>query len=135
MPWSLATISNNHVSRYAFHAPDPENIRFNGNYEAFVERVRKSGAVVIQAKGATFYAVAFSVCHIVKCILNGSGTALTVSTMMNGEYGVSDVCLSVPVVVNSEGIRKIIELPLCDEEREALQKSAHALRSIIDQLD
>ena len=135
VPWSLATISNNHVSRYAAHAPDPENIRFNGNYEAFVERVRKSGAVVIQAKGATFYAVAFSVCHIVKCILNGSGTALTVSTMMNGEYGVSDVCLSVLCIVDNKGVRGKILNDLNEEELGKLRHSADKLKETIGAIE
>lgn len=131
VPWSLATISNNHISRYKSHAPHRETIKFNGEYQEFEERVRKSGAVVIQSKGATFYAVAFSVCHIVKCIFNGSGTALTVSTMMNGEYGISDVCLSVLCIVDEDGVRGRIQNDLNDEELAKLQRSANKLKETI----
>lgn len=131
VPWSLATISNNHISRYKSHAPHRESIRFNGDYADFEERVRKSGAVVIQSKGATFYAVAFAVCHIVKCILNGSGTALTVSTMMNGEYGISDVCLSVLSIVDSDGVRGKIQNDLNDDELAKLRASAEKLKETI----
>ena len=97
--------------------------------------MRKSGAIVIQSKGATFYAVAFSVCHIIKCILNGSGTALTVSTMMNGEYGVSDVCLSVLCIVDDDGIRGKIMNDLNEEELEKLHKSANKLKETISAID
>ena len=135
VPWSLATISNNRVDMYKTHAPHPERIKFNGNFEEFEDRVRKSGAVVIQSKGATFYAVAFSVCHIIKCILNGSGTALTVSTMMNGEYGVSDVCLSVLCIVDDDGIRGKIMNDLNEEELEKLHKSANKLKETISAID
>lgn len=135
VPWSLATISNNRVDMYKTHAPHPERIKFNGNFEEFEDRVRKSGAVVIQSKGATFYAVAFSVCHIIKCILNGSGTALTVSTMMNGEYGVSDVCLSVLCIVDDDGIRGKIMNDLNEEELAKLHKSANKLKETISAID
>lgn len=131
VPWSLATISNNHVSCYKSHAPHKESIAFNGEYEELENRVRKSGATVIQAKGATFYAVAFSVCHIIKCILNGSGTALTVSTMMNGEYGVSDVCLSVLCIVDDNGVRGKILNNLSGAELVKLKNSADKLKETI----
>ena len=131
VPWSLATISNNHISRYKSHAPHRDSIVFDGDYDAFEERIRKSGAVVIQSKGATFYAVAFSVCHIIKCILNGSGTALTVSTMMNGEYGISDVCLSVLCIVDSKGVRGKIQNDLTGEELQKLRRSADKLKETI----
>lgn len=134
VPWSLATIANNHVSVYKEHAPQPEKIRFNGDYAAFEEKVRTSGAVVIKAKGATFYAVALSVCHIVKCILNGSGTALTVSTMLNGEYGIEDVCLSVLCVVDQDGVQGKILNKLTEEELEKLRISAAKLKEIASQI-
>lgn len=134
VPWSLATIANNHIGVYKQHAPHPELIRFNGDYAAFEEKVRTSGAVVIKAKGATFYAVALSVCHIIRCIQNGSGTALTVSTMMNGEYGISDVCLSVLCLVDHDGVSGKILNRLTDEELEKLRISAAKLKDIIDNI-
>lgn len=135
VPWSLATISNNHISRYKSHAPHRESITFNGDYADFEDRVRKSGAVVIQAKGATYYAVAFAVCHIVKTILNGSGTALTVSTMMNGEYGISDVCLSVLCIVDGDGVRGKIQNDLTDDEIQKLSLSAAKLKETISAIN
>ncbi|MBQ2893349.1 MAG: L-lactate dehydrogenase [Oscillospiraceae bacterium] len=131
VPWSLATISNNRIANYKKNAPKNQYITFNGDYEGIEEHVRTSGAVVIKAKGVTNYAVAMSVCHIVRCIFNGSGTALTVSSMMKGEYGISDVCLSTLCIVDDTGIRGKIQNDLTDEELAKLQRSANKLRETI----
>ena len=131
VPWSLATISNNRIANYKKNAPKNQYISFNGDYEGIEEHVRTSGAVVIKAKGVTNYAVAMSVCHIVRCIFNGSGTALTVSSMMKGEYGINDVCLSTLCIVDDTGIRGKIQNDLTDEELAKLQSSANKLKETI----
>ena len=97
--------------------------------------VRKSGARVIQRKGATFYAVSVSVCHICKCLLSGIDTTLTVSTLMNGEYGINDVCLSLLNVVGNKGAHGKIMLPLNEEEIAALHNSAKVLKDLIASLN
>lgn len=135
VPWSLATISNNRIANYKKNAPKNQYITFNGDYEAIEDHVRTSGAVVIKAKGVTNYAVAMSVCHIVRCIFNGSGTALTVSSMMKGEYGISDVCLSTLCIVDDTGIRGKIQNDLTDEELQKLQNSANKLKETIAAID
>jgi L-lactate dehydrogenase len=135
VPWSLATIANNKIDDYKNCIADSERIRWNGDHQAVEDFVKQSGAQVIKNKGATFYAVAISVCHICKCILNGSGTALTVSTMMHGEYGVEDVCLSTLALVGSDGVHAKITSPLTPEETEKMHLSAQKLREIIDGLE
>ncbi|MBQ1264759.1 MAG: L-lactate dehydrogenase, partial [Oscillospiraceae bacterium] len=89
VPWSLVHIANNHISDYKASSPDSDKIKWEGEseYAEIEDYVRTSGGQVIKAKGATFYAVAMSVCHICKCVFAAAGTALTVSTMMHGEYG------------------------------------------------
>lgn len=136
VPWSLATIANNKIDDYASRVDSHLNIRWHeGSHENVEQFVKTSGAQVIKAKGATFYAVAISVCHICKCILNGAGTALTVSTMMHGEYGVEDVCLSGLSLVGHDGIHSKIVAPLNAEETAKMQASAAKLREIINGLD
>ena len=76
-----------------------------------------------------------SVCHICKCLFNGAGTALTVSTMMHGEYGVDDVCLSVLTLVDDTGVRGKITNWLTDEEVSKLKASANKLKEIISQIN
>ena len=135
VPWSLATIANNHLNDYRENSPDKERIQWDQNYAEVEEFVKKSGAIVIENKGATFFAVAMSVCHICKCIYNGAGTALTVSTMMHGEYGVEDVCLSTLALVDRSGVRGKILNKLTDEEVQKLHASADKLKSVIAQVE
>lgn len=134
VPWSLATIANNHVDVYKDNSPDKDRIQWNQDYEEVENFVKKSGGIVIENKGATFYAVAMSVCHICKCIYAGVGTAVTVSTMMHGEYGVEDVCLSTLALVDRTGVRGKILNKLTDAEVTKLQASADKLKAVIQQI-
>ena len=131
VPWSLATIAANPIGKYSGRAPHGELIEFNGDYAGVEEKVRNSGAVVIKAKGMTNYAIAMAVCHIVRCVFNGAGTAMTVSTMMNGEYGISDVCLSVLCLVDDTGVRGKIVNNLTEDELAKLRNSADKLKETI----
>ena len=135
VPWSLATIANNHIDNFKKYSPDCDRIQWNRDYEEIEDFVKKSGAMVIESKGATFYAVAMSVCHICKCIFAEVGTALTVSSMMHGEYGVEDVCLSTMCIVDRQGIRGKILSPLTQAETAKLQLSADKLKSVIAQIE
>jgi L-lactate dehydrogenase len=135
VPWSLATIANNHVDVYKENSPDKDRINWNKDYEEVETFVKKSGGKIIENKGATFYAVAMSVCHICKCIYAGAGTALTISTMMHGEYGVEDVCLSTLALVDRKGVRGKILNKLTDGEVEKLQASANKLKEVIAQIE
>ena len=130
VPWSLANISNVPVENFK------DALQTKKGYPDFVtseveEYMRKSGARIIQRKGATFYAVSISVCHICKCLLGGIDTTLTVSTMLNGEYGINDVCLSLLNVVGAKGAHTKVLLPLNDEEVAALHNSANVLKELI----
>lgn len=134
VPWSIANISNVPIESY-------RNAVLTGvDYPEFKkdeveEYMRKSGARVIQRKGATFYAVSMSVCHVCKCLLSGIDTTLTVSTLLNGEYGIDDVCLSLLNVVGNKGAHSKIMLPLNDEEIAALHNSANVLKDLIKGLN
>ena len=134
VPWSLAHIANNHVDAYRDSSPDKDRIKWNRDYEEIEEFVKKSGAQIIENKGATFFAVAMSVCHICKCIYSDAGTALSISTMMHGEYGVEDVCLSTLALVDRSGVRGKILNPMTEEEIGKLRASADKLKSVINQI-
>ncbi len=134
VPWSIANISNVPVESFK------DAIQTKEEYPEFIlddveEYMRKSGARIIQDKGATFYAVSISVCHICKCLLSSIDTTLTVSTMLNGEYGIDDVCLSLLNVVGDKGAHAKIMLPLNDEEIAALHNSADVLKKLIKSLN
>ena len=86
---------------------------------------------MIERKGATFYAISMSVAHLCKCLLSGIDTTLTVSTMLHGEYGIDDVCLSLLNVVGNKGAHSKLMLPLNDQELGALRASAQKLKQVI----
>ena len=134
VPWSLAHIANNHIDVYKDSSPDRDRIEWNQEYEEVEQFVKKSGGKIIENKGATFFAVSMSVCHICKCIFSGAGTALTVSTMMHGEYGVEDVCLSVLNIVDRKGVRGKILSKMTEEEIAKLHTSANKLKEVISQI-
>lgn len=133
IPWSIANISNVPIEDFASSVKS-DTFYPELNRAEIEEYVRKSGARVIQRKGATFYAVSISVCHVCKCLLSGIDTTMTVSTMLHGEYGISDVCLSLLNVVGDKGAHSKVLLPLNDEEVRALHKSADTLKEIIKEL-
>ena len=132
VPWSIANISNVPVEDYRNSLLNTERDFPDLSKDEVEEYVRKSGAKVIQRKGATFYAVSMSVCHICKCLLSGIDTTLTVSTMLHGEYGISDVCLSLLNIVGKEGAHSKVMLPLNEGELKALRYSADSLKNVIN---
>ena len=136
VPWSIANISNIPVEDYGKSVADSGVKYPDFDRDEVVDYVRKSGGKVIQRKGATFYAVAVSVCHLCKCLLNRSiDTTLTVSTMLHGEYGVDDVCVSLLNIVGDGQVKSKLLLPLNDEEIAALHKSADTLKAIIKDIE
>ena len=135
VPWSKTYVSAVPISEYA------RTMKKNGidatpiNKEEMIEYVRKSGGKIIANKGATFYAVATSVCKLCKILTASTDTVSTVSTMMHGEYGIEDVCLSTLALVGPNGCQGKVEVNLTDEELALLQKSANTLKEVISQIE
>lgn len=134
IPWSVANISNVPISKCNELISLPGMESPSLDFDEIEQYVRKSGGRVIARKGATFYAVSISVCHICKCLLAGIDTTMTVSTMMHGEYGIDDVCLSTLNLVGHDGIRGKVNVPLTDEETAKLRLSADTLKDVIKNL-
>ncbi len=129
IPWSLCTVGG--VSLQEFTSK--EGIALEGDYspEEIEKYVRSSGGTIIAAKGATYYAISLSTNHIVKAISRGIDTILPVSSMLHGEYGISDVCLSTQNVISNCGVKQLLEVPLTEEEYKKLHISAEALKKVI----
>ena len=121
VPWSCASISAVPVKEY------PDAMKRIGkevdpiDEDAMIEYVRKSGGKIIANKGATFYAVSASVVQLCKKLVAASESTATVSTMMHGEYGIDDVCLSVLTLVGPNGYQGKVHVELTEEEIEKLQ--------------
>ena len=126
--WSLANIAGVRLSelgtgRDGALAPD-----LSQELAAILEQVRKAAYAIIERKGATYYAVALAVARILESLLYDQHSVLTVSTLVQGLYGIEDVYLGLPCVVGRRGVEKVIELPLAPEELAALRRSADILR-------
>lgn len=135
IPWSVANISNVPIKECKKLITTPGINTPELDFGEIEQYVRKSGARVIARKGATFYAVSVSVCHICKCLLGGIDTTMTVSTMMHGEYGIENVALSTLNMVGHEGVRGKVNVPMTDEEVMLLRKSADTLKEVISNLE
>ncbi len=141
IPWSLANISNVPVDEYRSSlasvdgAPAVDMMSPVLDHASVEDYVRKSGARVIQRKGATFYAVSVAVCHICRAIVSGIDTTMTVSSMLDGDYGIDGLCLSLINIVGEGGIRGRVLPPLTDTELQQLRRSADSLRAVIENID
>lgn len=135
IPWSKASISSIPMDEYAAlmkaRGVDVEPI----DKDAMLQYVQKSGGKIIANKGATFYAVSAAVCKLCSILLASNDSMSCVSSMMHGEYGIEDVCLSTSTLVGPNGCRGKVETALTDEEVALLRKSADTLKSIIAQIE
>jgi len=127
--WSATNIAGMDVDDYCRTA----NIELtNEEMDEIIEKTKRAGADIIKNKGATFYAIAIAVNTICESILKGSSTIRTVGSVLNGEYGLSDVVINVPSVVGKDGVERILVLDLTEEELTKLRYSAEQVQSIID---
>jgi L-lactate dehydrogenase len=125
--WSSATVSGLPLEQWpGFDAQAAKEV---------FEDTKTSGAQVIKLKGGSGFAVGVSIREVIHALLLDSRRVLPVSTLMNGAYGLYDVCLSVPTEVGCGGVRRQIELPLTPRERMGLQNSAKVLRETIDAVE
>lgn len=91
-------------------------------------QVRRAAYSIIELKGATYYAIAVAVRRIVEAILRDEQSILTVSTLLEGQYGLDGVCLSVPAIVGRQGVERVLEVGLSEEEKDRLAASASAVK-------
>ncbi len=125
--WSLANVAGIRLKDYCPLCKLPyDNELFN---QLFL-KVRNSGQEIIQKKGKTTYGIGLSLTKIVESIIRNENSILTISCYLENYYGVSDVCLSVPVVINRDGIKELIPLPLNENEQAEFRKSADIVKEI-----
>lgn len=122
--WSLSHIGGIAISDYCRIC----GVCNSGQYhKQIAEQVRDSAYHIIDYKGSTFYGIGLSLVRITGAILRNENSVLTVSSLLQGEYGIHDVCLSVPCIVGENGVVRIIDACLNPEEQETLNRSAQAI--------
>ena len=129
--WSTATIAGVPLSEYNGAIASAYNVPNEYTHEDVETYVRKSGGRIISRKGCTVYGIGMTSTHIVKSLAGSAETAMTVSSLHEGEYGISDVCLSSLTLIDHTGIRSIIAQKLTDDELAKLHASAEALKDVI----
>jgi L-lactate dehydrogenase len=126
--WSSAQVAGIPLALYpgADALPSPDEI---------LGSVHRAGPEVVALKGNTCFAIADCVTRICQAILGDERTVLLVSTLMTGQYGLHDVCLSTPCIVGNRGVETILELRLDAAEQKALAASAEILRRAYAQVE
>ena len=134
--WSTADISGIPLGEYEETLTDKSVLKVQPYDREEVEQyVKKSGGQIIAGKGATFYGIAASVTQIVNSIYSSAYTILPVSTVLDGEYGISDVALSTLCAISSEGVVTTLTPKLSDDEMEKMRNSAEVLKGVIAQIE
>ena len=130
--WSLANIAGTRLTDYCVVCQQdcdgmPKDEIFH--------QVRDAAYEVIQRKGATHFAIGLAVASIVESILRNQRSVLPVSSLMEGQHGLENVCLSLPTIVGREGAVQVLELPLDDDEVRGLRQSAAVLKEVARSLE
>ena len=121
--WSCANVAG---------APLKDMLDESGvNCEEILKRTIDGGAEIIRKKGATFYGIGSSTAKIVSAILHDENAVLPLSKVAEGEYGLEDVALGLPYVLNKNGISHVINIPMDEEEKKLLNASAEKLKGVI----
>lgn len=135
IPWTGAYIAGVSIDEYYEHSKKLGLEVNELDRDAMLEYVQKSGGRIIADKGATFYAVSKAVCKLCGTLMASSDSMATVSSMMHGEYGIEDVCLSTLTLVGPEGIRGKVPMRMNKAEIAQLKASADALKAVIAQIE
>lgn len=130
--WSSANVSGIDLNRFCHDCAC--DCTMEKLYPLYDE-VKNSAYSIIEAKGATYYGIAEAVCRIVSAIVHDEDTILPVSTLPDGQYGLHDLCLGLPSILNHTGVKEVLEIRLNDDEQRRLAQSANALRQILDETE
>lgn len=127
--WSMTHIAGVQVDKYA----EIMGISLTDEEKADIaQRTKAAGSEIIKLKGATYNGIAVSAATLVESILTDAHTIRTCGAMLNGEYGMNDIVLNVPVSIGKDGIERVIEAQLPEDEMEAMKKSEANVRAVLD---
>ena len=131
--WSMTHIAGVPIDQYCGLCGKCDD--WQESRRKIAEAVKNSAYHIIDYKGATWFAVGLALTRIAAAILRSQNSAMTVSAVLEGEYGLSGVSLSIPCILSQKGIERILQVNLPPEEQSALARSAAILRESLAQLD
>ncbi|AIG24437.1 L-lactate dehydrogenase [Brevibacillus sp. 7WMA2] len=125
--WSQASIGGKTITECLKQGVGPNKEELD---QIFIN-VRDAAYHIIEKKGATYYGIGMSLARLTKAILYNQNSILTISTLLQGEFGLHDTYLGVPAVVNRSGVREVVEITLNEEEKAKLKHSADVLKQAL----
>ncbi len=128
--WSSANVSGIDLTDYCALWEDVGTLE---GLRGIFDHVKNSAYEIIRAKGATYYAIAQATKRIITAIVNDEHAILPVTALLEGQYDLEDICLSVPAVVGASGIEHVLDIPLNDAETERLRMAASKLRRCMEE--
>ncbi len=128
--WSISNIAGMSMPEYARRTGKCTT----ADLERMYNQVKRAAYEIIEKKGATYYAIGLAVSRICACIAGEENSILTVSSILEGEYGLKDVALSVPTKLSGYGVEYILEVPFGESEIKGLQNSAETLQTYLREL-
>ncbi len=130
--WSLANVAGTRLKDYCPICGREYDEQY---LNTIFEQVKNAAYKIIELKGRTYYAIGLGLTRIVESIIRDENAVLTVSSLLQDYYGVSDICISVPTIINRNGVREVLRLPLEKEEIKKFQNSASILKNITQSLN
>lgn len=127
--WSRANVSGVPLESF------PEIHSLGESREDIANLVKTAAQEVIKRKGATSYAIGLGTARLAQAILRDQSQVMTVSCLLDGPYGIEDVCLSLPAVLGRQGVHRVLAMELSQVEEEQLRRSADVLRATLSSLD
>lgn len=127
VPWSQAMIATKPILSLCGSGGEEDMVN-REELKRIEEEVRTAAYKIIEAKQATYYGIGMSLTRITRAILGDENSVFTVSAMLRGEYGQSEVYAGVPCIINKNGIQRVLTLSLTEDEKERLNNSCNTLR-------
>ena len=129
--WSNADIGGMKIEKYCPTCKNYNNCEQTKELEKIFDEVKSAAYKIIELKGATYYAIGLALVRITKAIINAENSVLPVSTLINDYYGINDICLSLPTILNNGGVEQFLKIDLSKEEQDKLKHSAETLKKIV----
>ena len=127
--WSSAMISVLPIKKLESHTD-----KIMSELNEIAVNVRDSAYKIIKAKKATYYGIGMVLARLTRAILNDENSIFTISAFLKGEYSEKDLYIGVPALINREGVKKILEIPLDDDEKKKFKESANVIREMLDEI-
>ncbi len=131
VPWSQAMVATKSVTDICCHSEGKYSLE---EMQKLSAEVRDAAQKIIQAKRATYYGIGMALVRIVRAILSDENSVLTVSARLRGEYGQRDVYAGMPCIVNRNGVARVLELKLTEEEQAKFSQSCAVLRKSYEEI-